>query len=429
MGFASSRQASSGEAAPAAIANIATGTAPKPKSRKFGGGSKRRSAYLMATKPTFGQWLKVTWLDILTMAALGAVGLGVYHANPAPSRSFAVVFNDGEVVYPTTAYPLRKEIIPIWLAAFLASVIPIAIMLAMQIRIRSFWDFNNAVIGLLYSLITAAVFQVFIKWLIGGLRPHFLEVCRPDLTLATAAPSTVGVGSNAALNGQGFNGIYYTREICTGDPKEINDSLESMPSGHSTAAFAGLVFLSLYLNAKLKLFSNYHPAMWKLAAVYMPILGACLIAGALTIDEFHHWYDLLAGAIIGTIMAFSAYRMTFAAIWDWRYNHIPLNRSAPFTPGGNMELYDATFTRQAGWGGDMDGLPHHEKKRNYYHGQAGTGPLGSNAVGHNGQGVLADDGYGGVPTTTGHQFGGTGSAPVASATTSRGHGLRGDDIV
>lgn len=33
--------------------------------------------YTMTTRPTFGQWLKYTWLDILTMAVLGAIGLGV----------------------------------------------------------------------------------------------------------------------------------------------------------------------------------------------------------------------------------------------------------------------------------------------------------------------------------------------------------------
>ena len=66
-------------------------------------------------------------------------------------------------------------------------------------------------------------------------------------------------------------------QICTGDINEIDDSLESMPSGHTTAAFAGFVFLYLYLNAKLKVFSNYHPAMWKLIAIYAPLLGACLI--------------------------------------------------------------------------------------------------------------------------------------------------------
>ena len=270
----------------------------------------------------------------------------VYEAHPAPTRSFPVTFSDGEIVYPDFGYPMRKEIIPIWLAAFLASIIPIVVVLLMQVRVRSFWDVNNAVIGLLYSLITAAVFQVFIKWLIGGLRPHFLAVCQPDLSRVSNDPGVVGAG----LNGKGFTSIYYTREICTGDPNEIDDSLESMPSGHATAAFAGFIFLSLYLNGKLKVFSNYHPAMWKLAAVYAPVLGACLIAGALTIDEFHNWYDLVAGAIIGTVMAFSAYRMTYASIWDWRWNHIPLNRLTPFAFTGEPELGMATFTRRAGWG-------------------------------------------------------------------------------
>jgi len=53
----------------------------------------------------------------------------------------------------------------------------------MQIRIRSFWDVNNGVLGLLYSLITAAVFQVWLKWLIGGLRPHFLGMRRNSIIL------------------------------------------------------------------------------------------------------------------------------------------------------------------------------------------------------------------------------------------------------
>ncbi|KAK4163818.1 phosphatidic acid phosphatase type 2/haloperoxidase [Cladorrhinum sp. PSN259] len=359
-------------------ANNANGTAPVAPVEKHG--RHHHEPYAMSSRPSFGQWIKGTWLDLLTMVVLGAVGLGVYYAPPAPSRSFAVTFADGEIVYPQFAYPLRDEIIPIWLAAFLASVIPIFIMLLMQIRIRSFWDFNNAVIGLLYSLITAAVFQVFIKWLIGGLRPHFLDVCKPDMSRIT----------NSAYDHAGYGTIYFTPDICTGDKKEINDSLESMPSGHSTAAFAGLVFLYLYLNAKLKVFSNYHPALWKLAVTYMPILGACLIAGALTIDEFHHWYDVLAGAIIGTIFAFSAYRMTFASVWDWRYNHIPLSRASPFSYG---DLSGATFTRKAGWGG-MDGR-----------GVSNGGAL------------------------NGHHHNGHGAVPGSSTVGTRGPALRGEQMV
>ena len=51
-------------------------------------------------RPTFGQWLKVTWLDILTMVILGVIGLGVYEAHPAPTRSFPINFVDGVIFAP-----------------------------------------------------------------------------------------------------------------------------------------------------------------------------------------------------------------------------------------------------------------------------------------------------------------------------------------
>ena len=90
-------------------------------------------------RPSVGQWIKMTWLDILTFIAMGAIGLGVYEADPAPSRSFPLYFEDGEIVYPEYAYPLRHEIIPIWAAALLGVLVPIFFFLVMQIRIRSFW--------------------------------------------------------------------------------------------------------------------------------------------------------------------------------------------------------------------------------------------------------------------------------------------------
>lgn len=329
--------------------------------------------YSISKRPSFGQWLKATWIDILTMVAMGLLGLGIYEAKPAANRSFPVTFADGEIVYPEFAYPLRKEIIPIYAAALMASLIPILIILLMQIRVRSFWDVNNAIIGLLYALITAAVFQVWLKWLIGGLRPHFLAVCKPDISLASNGPGVVG----APLNGAGFGTLFYTREICTGDVNEINDSLESFPSGHTTAAFAGFVFLSLYLNAKLKVFSNYHPAMWKLIVIWAPILAATLIGGALTIDEYHNWYDVVAGAIIGTVMAFSAYRMTYASIWDWRYNHIPLHRGQAASFAEGMEGSHFVGTRKVGWGaGAMAAASavagkHHHDNGGHHHGMTG----------------------------------------------------------
>lgn len=94
--------------------------------------------------------------------------------------------------------------------------------------------------------------------------------------------------------------------------------------------------------------------MWKLIALYAPILGATLISGALTIDEFHNWYDVVAGAIIGSVMALSAYRMVYASVWDFRFNHIPLTRHTPFAYGGGAPgaggFESAVWTHKAGWG-------------------------------------------------------------------------------
>lgn len=49
---------------------------------------------------TFSHWIRLNLVDLLCMAAMGAVGLGVYEAKPAPSRSFPVQQVDGTVAYP-----------------------------------------------------------------------------------------------------------------------------------------------------------------------------------------------------------------------------------------------------------------------------------------------------------------------------------------
>jgi membrane-associated phospholipid phosphatase len=259
-------------------------------------------------------YIRTFWMDYLLMVVLGAIGIGVNLLQPVPNRIFPVYFSDGEIVYPEFAYPLNKNIIPTWLSGLLAFIIPFIFIILMQIRVRSFNDVNTATMGLVSSLISAAVFQALIKWLIGGLRPHFFSVCKPNINAAS-------VGS-----GTGFNGIMFDRSICTGDEKEINFALQSMPSGHSTAAFASLVYCSLYLNGKLKIFANYRPQYWKFVLFYAPLLAAVLIASSLTIDYYHNWYDVLAGSVIGTMFAFGSYRFQYASIWDYRFNHIPLPR-------------------------------------------------------------------------------------------------------
>ena len=55
--------------------------------------------------------------------------------------------------------------------------------------------------------------------------------------------------------------------------------------GHTAEALFFGYFLSFYLNAKLKAFSDYHTSIWKMFLVLSPLLGALFIAASVTM---HH---------------------------------------------------------------------------------------------------------------------------------------------
>ncbi|GKT48718.1 PA-phosphatase related-family protein [Colletotrichum spaethianum] len=295
----------------------------------------------------FLAWLRLTWFDILVMSALGGAALGIYNAPLAAVRNFPITFNgSGDIVYPQFAYPDRGWIIDTWLSALLSAIIPIVVIILAQFRVRSIWDMNNGIIGLIFSISLGTLIQVVIKQLIGGFRPYFLAVCMPDISRAATNNVT-------GLNAVGFQQVMYSVDVCTQpDPIKLKNAMTSFPSGHSTAAFAAYVYLFLYLNAKLKVWADYRPALWKIAFTFAPLLGALLIACSLTIDQAHNWYDIVAGSAIGIAVAFGSYRGCYAAIWDWRFNHIPLQRrdQLDYFPEDGTEYRDLVFTRSGGWG-------------------------------------------------------------------------------
>lgn len=235
---------------------------------------------------------------------------------PVPNRLFAV-FDEKHIdpkdvtdidINNFEIYPRRTEIVSTFMSAILGFFITFAAIAVAQFWVRSGKDFHNAVLGLSTSLVLSTLFQVILKILIGGTRPNFLEICQPDLSKA---------------NGQGYGGLLYDRSVCTGDKRTIDDALESFPSGHSNAAFAGLLYLTLYLNAKLKVWSRRRAPVWKLLVVMLPLLLAAYLSLTRLLDYTHHWYDILAGAIIGAIFAFAAYRSQYISVFDYATNHIP----------------------------------------------------------------------------------------------------------
>jgi diacylglycerol diphosphate phosphatase/phosphatidate phosphatase len=170
-----------------------------------------------------------------------------------------------------------------------------------------------------YALSTSTLFINLIKIFVGGLRPHFLDVC--EAIVIVGSPPT-----------------FFTPEhICTGDPKVLKEAQMSFPSGHATAAFAGFVFLALFLNGRFKIFgfgrqigfAQPHEgepgivAHWKLVCFVLPWALAIILAASKVRDGWHHPIDVVFGAIVGTAFAHMAYAMAYRSVYDAKTNHIP----------------------------------------------------------------------------------------------------------
>ena len=72
--------------------NGTNGATATPTREKHGrnaimGRHERTPTGYVNSRPTFGQWLKGTWIDLLTMVAMGIIGLGVSKASPSQDTS------------------------------------------------------------------------------------------------------------------------------------------------------------------------------------------------------------------------------------------------------------------------------------------------------------------------------------------------------
>ncbi|KAI6778595.1 diacylglycerol diphosphate phosphatase / phosphatidate phosphatase [Emericellopsis cladophorae] len=261
--------------------------------------------------------------------------------SPPFERRFAVYQDTQRTVVNTDlAYPEREWILSSIVVGCLAVFLPLGVFTTAQWWLRSFWDWDAAVLGHLHSVLLATLIQVVLKVLVGGLRPSFLDVCEPNLNASISAPE-----------GNGFRDIMYTTTICTEtDKTSMRNAMTSFPSGHSAAGLAASVYLFLWLNAKLKVWANRRTEIWRVTVTAMPILLACINCGLLTVDRMHHWYDIVGGALIGIATAFASYRAVYAAVWDWRYNHVFLDGVNSFDYENRDANYaHGTLTEKGGW--------------------------------------------------------------------------------
>ncbi|KAG7456886.1 hypothetical protein MATL_G00240660 [Megalops atlanticus] len=143
----------------------------------------------------------------------------------------------------------------------------------------------NQYVAALYKVVGTFLFGAVVsqsltdmaKFTIGRLRPNFIAVCAPKV-----------------CNG-------YVLEInCTGNSRNVTESRLSFYSGHSSFGMYCMLFLALYVQARM---------VGKWARLVRPTIQFFLLAFAVYVgytrvsDYKHHWSDVLVGLLQGALVA------------------------------------------------------------------------------------------------------------------------------
>ncbi|CAK1553060.1 unnamed protein product [Leptosia nina] len=119
------------------------------------------------------------------------------------------------------------------------------------------------------------------KYSIGGLRPHFFDVCNPDVNCTL--PENIG--------------RYIDSYTCLGDnSRRLRQMRLSFPSGHASFSSYTMVFLALYLQKRV---SWHGSKVLRHFLQFVVIMMAWYTGMSRVSDNKHHWGDVIAGFIIG----------------------------------------------------------------------------------------------------------------------------------
>ncbi|BGP24190.1 lipid phosphate phosphatase 1 [Rhodotorula toruloides] len=193
---------------------------------------------------------------------------------------------------PDLQWPHGPERVPAYPGSLLDQLtwyLPILVILLVGgLFKRSLHDVHHGILGLSASRAFMRMIVECIKNRVGRLRPDFFSRCQWDAVA----------------------------HACTDPLALVKDGRRSFPSGHSSTAWQGLFFLSLYLAGKngayafAAPFPRSGPLQSRLLRLWI-VLAPLFIAGWIVItrleDHYHHPTDVLAGSFIGALSAFFSY--------------------------------------------------------------------------------------------------------------------------
>lgn len=132
------------------------------------------------------------------------------------------------------------------------------------------------------------------KLLVSEPRPHFLDTCRPDANCTLAARDVwTWVDDFECTNKR--QSAYHVR-----------DSMRSFPSGHTSVSVYTSLFIMIFLRRRM---------LRDVTLLLVPWLQGLFLLWTLTCsltritDHRHHWWDVLAGSLLGVFSALYTIRM------------------------------------------------------------------------------------------------------------------------
>ncbi|KAJ3106684.1 hypothetical protein HDU97_005836 [Phlyctochytrium planicorne] len=267
-------------------------------------------------RPYFGWW---RWGYIADYVAIGAIfGVANWVDDLQPFIR-PIDLTDKDLTHPNLPNIVTSQMLFVYAVAVpIAVSIGIAGLRLLMIQftrkhgvsrsasISCLRDLHHFIVGLAFAVAFTKLVTDFIKIQMGRFRPDFLSRCQYDAVL----------------------------QVCTGDPKKVEDGRKSFPSGHSSYTFAGHTFLAIYLIALLEVWPvrtgsikfdvkgallpggptravrreyPHSGRIWKFTVAFLPLLIPLYVAISRLQQYIHHPTDVIGGGLIGVFIAIAVH--------------------------------------------------------------------------------------------------------------------------
>jgi membrane-associated phospholipid phosphatase len=97
--------------------------------------------------------------------------------------------------------------------------------------------------------------------------------------------------------------------LCNDNAVDPDEGFKSFPSGHTSWSTSGLGYMTFWLMGKLPHNGVPHPL--QTAGAMLPLLASALIGASRLQDNWHHPEDVIAGYMLGLLMAWVFYRSLY----------------------------------------------------------------------------------------------------------------------